>query len=73
MGSRTWGRIQKSGRTISWAIPKHNCSNSGAGLLSGFIKVPQELAADDMAGQGLPQSEEHAEENSSASPGAAAE
>lgn len=67
------GPHSKSGRTISWAIPRHNCSNNGAGLLSGFIKVPQELAADDMAEEGLSQSEEHAEENSGASLGAAGE
>jgi hypothetical protein len=73
--SRTWGWVSKSGRTISWAIPKHNCSNSGAGLLSGLIRVPQEFAAGDMARWGLAQLEEHVEEleDSRASPGAEAE
>lgn len=39
--------------TIICAIPRHSCSNSGAGLLSGLIRVPQWLAAEDMAGLGL--------------------
>lgn len=68
-GFSNMGPLSKSGRTISWAIPRHSCSNSGAGLLSGLMRVPQEFAVDDMAGRGLAQSEELAEEESGASQG----
>lgn len=30
--------------TINCAIPRHNCSNNGAGLLSGLINVPQDIS-----------------------------
>lgn len=43
--------------TINCAIPRHSCSNSGAGLLSGLIRVPQWLVAEAMAGRGLARSE----------------
>lgn len=43
----------KAALTISCAIPRHSCSNSGAGLLSGLIRVPQWVAAEGMAGLGL--------------------
>jgi hypothetical protein len=44
--------------TINCAIPIHSCSNSGAGLLSGLIRVPQWLVAEAMAGRGLARSGE---------------
>jgi hypothetical protein len=43
--------------TINCAMPRHSCSNSGAGLLSGLISVPQWLVAEAMAGRGLARSE----------------
>lgn len=36
---------------MTWAMPRHNCSNRGEGLLSALINVPQNPSGswDDMA------------------------